>query len=92
MSKRVLKAAVVEWVDAASTAEWMSGAQAAKEKVCSVTSLGFLLSGGKKNQDVKLAGHVGDDEVMGVLTIPAQWVVKITYLDVTATLKEPDDD
>ncbi len=91
-TKRVLKAVSVEWADACSSAEWLMWPEAFKEKVAVVTSVGFLLSGGRKNQDVKLAGSVGDDEVMGVLTIPSNWIMKVTPIPgVTAIMKDDDD-
>ncbi len=94
MSKRVLKGVYVEWVDANTTNEWMTYDEAIKEKVETVTSIGFLLSGGKKGQDAKLVSSAGaDGGVMGVLTIPAQWVLKITTLpdSFRAIMKEPEN-
>ena len=91
MSHRVVEGVMVEWTDAASEDGWMSYEEAMKNKPCHVISLGWLLAGGKKNEDIRLCAGVGDDEVMQVLTIPAQWVKVITKLGVTASIKLEGD-
>ncbi len=88
---RVVEGVMVEWLDAATSDGWTSYEEAMKEHTVPVTSLGWLLSGGKKNEDIRLCAGVGDDEVMQTLTIPAQWVKVITKLGVTASIKLEGD-
>lgn len=92
MTKRTLQAVLVEWTDASASGEWMTYESAMKQKLCGVTTLGFLLSSGKKGEDVKLVASVGDDEVMGVVDIPGKWVQSITRLGITVTVKKDEDD
>ena len=92
MKSKVVQGVMVEWRDAATKDGWTSHEEAIKENICLVHSLGWLLSGLKRNEDVVLVAGVGEDEVMQVLTIPAPWVKVITKLGVTAVIKLEGDD